>query len=173
MNAANVRVLVISGSMGSGKTTVLAEASDILITRRIPHAAIDLDALGCVHLPAGTPNQDLMYRNLKSVWKNYEAAGLKSLLVARAVEDPAELARCREAVPCANMVVCRLKASLQTMQERVRDREPGMLQQKFVDRAAELEALLDYAHVEDFEVQNEDRSVTDVAQEILVRSGWL
>lgn len=48
-----------------------------------------------------------------------------------------------------------------------------MLQQKFVDRAAELEALLDHAHVEEFEVQNDGRSVTDVAQEILVRSGWL
>ena len=29
--------------MGAGKTSVLAEASDILTLRKIPHAAIDLD----------------------------------------------------------------------------------------------------------------------------------
>src|SRR5260370_841750 len=117
--------------MGSGKTTVVAEVSDILTTRGIPHAAIDLDALGCFHLPAGTPDQDWMYRNLKSVWANYAAAGLKSLLIARAMEDRAELDRFREAVPCAKIVMCRLKASIRTMQERVWVREPGMLQQKF------------------------------------------
>ena len=46
-----IKVLVISGSMGSGKTTVLAEASDLLAAADIPHAAIDLDALALAHLP--------------------------------------------------------------------------------------------------------------------------
>lgn len=38
-----VKVLVISGSMGSGKTTVLGEASDILTASNIAHVALDLD----------------------------------------------------------------------------------------------------------------------------------
>src|SRR5690349_23304571 len=38
-------VLVISGSMGAGKTTVLGEASDLLAASGIEHAAIDLDTL--------------------------------------------------------------------------------------------------------------------------------
>jgi hypothetical protein len=41
----DVKVLVISGSMGSGKTTVLGEASDLLTMANILHAAIDLDYL--------------------------------------------------------------------------------------------------------------------------------
>ena len=45
------RVLVISGSMGAGKTTVMGEASDILSARGVAHAAFDLDALGIVLLP--------------------------------------------------------------------------------------------------------------------------
>jgi adenylate kinase len=47
---ATVRVIVITGSMGAGKTTVLGEASDLLAAHGITHAAIDLDALGVSHL---------------------------------------------------------------------------------------------------------------------------
>ena len=36
-------LLIITGTMGAGKTTVLAEASDILTLRHVVHAAIDLD----------------------------------------------------------------------------------------------------------------------------------
>jgi adenylate kinase len=37
-------LLIITGTMGAGKTTVLGEASDILALRQIPHAAIDWTA---------------------------------------------------------------------------------------------------------------------------------
>jgi len=60
-------LLIITGSMGSGKTTVLSEASDILSVRNTPHASIDLDALGTAHLPSSLENSQLMYRNLRSV----------------------------------------------------------------------------------------------------------
>jgi predicted ABC-type ATPase len=45
--SANLKVtlLIITGTMGSGKTTILAEASDILKRLDVSHAAIDLDAL--------------------------------------------------------------------------------------------------------------------------------
>src|SRR5260370_41603390 len=66
----SVRVIVISGSMGSGKTTVLGEASDILSARGVIHAAIDLDAIGSALLPDAL-SSDVMYRNLASVWVNF------------------------------------------------------------------------------------------------------
>lgn len=165
-------MLVLSGSMGSGKTTVMAEASDILTARGIVHAAIDLDALGIARLPDEAPD-DLSYKNLASVCANYAGAGVRRLLIAVAVEDRAALDRVREAVPEAEVVVCRLKASLPTMQQRVLLREPGMLQEKLVARAAELELLLDRTRIEDFAIRNEDGSVTKVANEMLARAGWL
>ena len=71
-------------------------------------------------------------------------------------------------------MVCRLRARLETMQRRVREREPGMLQEEFVARVAEeLEASLDAGGVEDFSVENDGRSVTAVAREVLRRAGWL
>jgi hypothetical protein len=156
--------------MGSGKTTVMAEASDILAANRIAHAAIDLDALAIVHAPA-VPD-DLLYRNLAAVWGN-SAAGVDSLLLAYAVEKHAVLNRVKETLPGAEIIVCRLRAPLETMQQRVRLREPGFLQQQFVARVAELETLLDRAGVEDFAINNAGRSVTEVAREMLTRAGWL
>ena len=48
-------LLIITGTMGAGKTAVLGEASDILAQRQIVHAAIDLDALGLAYLPLAAP----------------------------------------------------------------------------------------------------------------------
>jgi predicted kinase len=166
-------LLIITGSMGSGKTTVLFEASDVLTARNIPHAAIDLDAFGTAHLPAGVQDNELMYRNLRSVWQNYAQAGLKRLLLARAIETREELECCREAVKAENVVVCRLTATMPTMEGRVQSREKGALQNSFVARVAELHVILDCARLEDFALNNENRSVTDTALELLTRSGWL
>ncbi len=166
-------VLVISGSMGSGKTTVLGEASDILTEAGIPHAAIDLDALGVSYVPQAA-GDDLMMRNLTAVWNTYATAGISRLLIADAVDSLAAYEEIRRAVPDAGeVIVCRLRASLDTMRQRIRVREPGMLQEKFVTRVAELEASLDATGVEDFSVDNDSGSVTDVAREVLVRAGWL
>jgi tRNA uridine 5-carbamoylmethylation protein Kti12 len=166
-------LLIITGSMGSGKTTVLYEASDILTLRNIPHASIDLDALGTVHLPSSVDANHLMYRNLRSVWGNYAQLGLRRLLLARAIENRAELDCCRDAVSGGKVVICRLTASMKTMQDRLQCREIGTLQDRFVARVAALDAILDRAHLEDFSLLNENRPVTDVAHEMLVRAAWL
>lgn len=166
-------MLIITGSMGAGKTSVLAEASDILAMRHIVHAAIDLDALGLAHLPSAAANDGAMYRNLESVCRNYAALGVTRLLLARAIEDRAELELCRSIVTAANTQVCRLTASIDTMQQRVKMRESGVLQEQFVDRVAILEAILDRVHLEDFAVINENRPLNEVAQEMLIKAGWI
>src|SRR4249920_4045233 len=97
--------------MGSGKTTILAEASDLLTADGVVHAAVDLDTFGMGQLTE-TAWPDLAYRNLSCVWQNYAAAGATRLLIAEAVEDRRELTRIQEAVPGADIVVCRLTAAL-------------------------------------------------------------
>jgi hypothetical protein len=77
-------------------------------------------------------------------------------------------------VGTTDVVVCRLGAPIAVMQDRIRRREPGMWQQKYVDRVAMLEATLDRAGLEDFAVANDgSRPITSVAEEILQRAGWL
>ena len=159
--------------MGAGKTSVLAEASDILALRRIVHAAIDLDALGLAHLPSAASTDGVMYCNLESVCRNYAALGVTRLLLARAMETRAELGLCQSIVSAAKTTVCRLTASIAEMQRRVKMRETGLLQQQFVDRVATLEAILDRTALEDFTIINENGSLSDVAQEMLSKAGWI
>ena len=159
--------------MGAGKTSVLGEASDLLARRHIAHAAIDLDALGLAHLPSAPDNDGVMYRNLESVCNNYASLGVRRLLLARALEDRAELELCRRLVSAKNTVVCRLTASIEAMRQRVQTRESGVLQRKYVARVAKLNAILDRARLEDFTVTNENRSLTEAAHEMLVKAGWI
>ena len=166
-------LLIITGTMGSGKTTVLAEASDILALRHIMHAAIDLDALGLGHFPAAASSDGMMYRNLQSVCKNYASHDVNRLLLARAIENRAELELCRRVVSATNTVICRLTASIEAIQQRVQMRELGVLQREYVARVAELNAILDRARLEDFIITTENRSPTDTARETLVKAGWI
>ena len=166
-------LLIITGTMGAGKTTVMAEASDILALRRIAHAAIDLDALGLAYLPSATCNDGVMYNNLRSVCENYAALGVQRFLLARAIEDRAQLERCRDIIPAANMAVCRLTANVEAMKRRIEMRESGVSQREYVARVAKLNVILDRARLEDFTVSNENRSLSDVALEMLIKAGWI
>jgi N-acetyltransferase len=166
-------LLIITGTMGAGKSTVLAEASDILALRDIAHAAIDLDALGLAHLPLADGNDGVMYRNLQSVCENYTSLGVSRLLLARAIEDRAELELCRGVVSPTSTVVCRLSASIETMEQRVKMRESGVSQREYVARVAKLNVILDRARLEDFTIASENRSVTEVACEMLLKAGWI
>ncbi len=167
-------LLIISGSMGTGKTTVLYEISDLLTEAGIPHAAIDLDCLAVVHPQRDPHGQSLAFANLAAVWPNYATLGAERLVVARVVEDRAELDQYRAAVPGAQPIVCRLTAPLSLMHERLRIREPGMFQGQALARATELVDILERASIEDFVVDNgTGRSVGDVAREVLSLAGWL
>ncbi len=115
-----------------------------------------------------------MFANLAAVWPIYAAAGAERLVIACVVEDRSELQQYREAVPGAEPVVCRLEASIETMQARLRVREPGMIQTQAVTRAAALADILRRTRAEDFTVDNgAGRSITDVAREVLSLAGWL
>jgi hypothetical protein len=176
MEAARPRalsLLIITGSMGSGKTAVMAEASDILALRGIPHAAIDLDMLGFAHLPTGAAGNNVMYCNLQAVAQNYVAFGVDRFLLARAIETQMELQGCVAAVAAKEVAVCRLTTSIETMQRRVGSRERGVCRDKYIERVKTLNEALDHAQLENFVVTNGGRSLTEVANEVLERAHWL
>jgi hypothetical protein len=143
-------LLIISGTMGAGKTAVLGEASGILVMRQISHAAIDLDCLGLAHLPSTASNDEVIYGNLRSVYKNYAAIGVQRFLVGRALEDRAELKLRRDVIPPSSTVVCRLTASVEVMKQRVKMRESGISQQEYIARVVKLNVILDRGRLEDF-----------------------
>ena len=167
-------LIVITGSMGTGKTTVLGEASDMLAERDIAHAAIDLDALGLAHEPAvANASDELTLRNLKDVCSNVAAAGIRRVLIAAAVESRAELDRIVRATAARTVLVCRLRAALEVMEARVAARERGIRADRYVRRVRVLEDLLDHAALEDFSLATTDVPVTAVARTLLERAEWL
>lgn len=169
---ADVKVLVISGSMGAGKTTVLGVASGLLGAAGVRHAALDLDDLSQGHYEQTGPDE-LMLRNLAIVWNNYAEAGASRALLAKPIDTMVKRDQIRTAIPAGQLLVCRLRADLGTMRERVRIREPGPDQDQLVNQVTVLENYLDTAQVEDFSVDNDGRPVAQVAREVLTRAGWL
>ena len=89
--------------MGAGKTTVMGEVSDLLIEANVSHACVDFDGLSLIHphAPDDPHGSALAFRNLRSIWANYRAAGIERLVVAAVVERRSELAHYEEAVPGA------------------------------------------------------------------------
>ncbi|HEY2550425.1 MAG TPA: hypothetical protein VGI64_07595 [Streptosporangiaceae bacterium] len=169
-----VPTLVITGTTGAGKTAVAAEINDILAELKVPNAAVDLDAL-VWQWPSTSPwNGDLMFENLASLWPNYRAHGATRLILARVLEDSAELARYRSAVPGAEITVCRLTAPESLRLRRLRQRmPPGPSRDWHLARSVELDGILEQAGCEDFLVVNGDRPVREVALEVLARAGWV
>jgi hypothetical protein len=52
-------------------------------------------------------------------------------------------------------------------------RDSGILQNQFVARMEELNSILDRSRLEDFSIAGDDRSVTQIAHEMLRKAGWI
>ena len=170
-----VSVLLITGTVGVGKTALAREVGELLRRSGVAGAMIDLDALS--YASSGPVedlfNSNLVLRNLKAIWPNYAARGVDHLVLARYVGAAEELDGYRDAIPSADLVVCRVTAPPETVQERLRRREVGLERDFLVALSQTLAVALDGGVVEDFVVENgPDRSITDVAEEVVKRMGW-
>jgi hypothetical protein len=169
-----VQTLLITGTVAVDKTTVAAEINDTLAALRIPNAAVDLDALIWQWPSSSKWNDGLMFENLAALWPNYLARGVTHLVLARVLEDAADLDRYRVAIPGAEITVCRLVAPEADRIDRLLGRmPPGPSRDWHLERTVELNAILERLDFEDFVVDNGARPVRQVAIEILVRAGWI
>lgn len=171
---ATVPVLLLTGTVGAGKTAVAMEASAILAERGVAHAAIDVDALSYVFpRPASDPfGAEVALANLAAVWANDRAAGAERLVLARVVQHRSDLPAFEAAIPGAQITVCRITAPASLVETRLRAREVGAGLDWHLRRAAELSTILDEARCEDVVVANDGRPIAAVAAEVLRRIGW-
>jgi predicted kinase len=170
----SVPVLLITGPVGVGKSTVAAEAARLLREANLPHALVDLAWMEqCWPVPADDPwNERLTHRNLACMWVNFHQAGADRLIVVRVLEARSLLRQVAEAVPGAQITVVRLRAPLAVLHARIRCREASD-PSWFLGAATHTAEVLEQARVEDHLVDNEDRPVAEVAAEVLRLAGWL
>jgi len=167
--------LLISGTVGAGKTSVAEMAGDLLTEAGVPNAVIDLDWLRrSWPSPAGDRfNVSMALRNLRSVARNYRKAGAARIVLAGVIETRVERDRHQDAlgVPLA---MCRLLVDLPLVRARLARRHEGegAVLQWHLDRSGELDAILEAAAVEDFTVSATNLSISSTAKAVLSTVGW-
>ncbi|BBH70149.1 hypothetical protein ACTI_68340 [Actinoplanes sp. OR16] len=161
--------MLITGTVGSGKTTVAEALGDQLAERRVPHAVIDVDWLrrGWPSPPGDPFNAAMTLRNLRAVARNFLEAGADRLILAGVIESRAERDAYREAVGVP-LTVCRLQVDLALVRRRLTRRhenDPAGLGWH-LRRSGELDGILRTAAVEDVVVDAGELPVSAVAAEV-------
>jgi adenylylsulfate kinase-like enzyme len=163
--------LLITGTVGAGKTSVAEALGDLLAERGTPHAVIDLDWLRCMWpAPPGDPfNGAITLRNLRAVAENFVVAGARRLILAGVIESRAERDAHQDALSMP-LTVCRLRVNLTVVRERLRRRNPD--RPWFLDRASELDRILEREKVEDVVVDTTTASLSQAAATVSSAVGW-
>ena len=161
-------LIVVTGPVGVGKTTVAWEMTEVLDQRGISFGFFDPDAIHFRPVADDDPFGSRVYlAALETAWPLME---VERLIVPLVVEERVEAERL---LPGATVTVARLTASAATLEERIRRRELGAGLDWHLSRAVELEAQWRDHPVEDFVVATDGQDVRDLAVEVLTRSGWL
>lgn len=170
------RVVVVTGPVGAGKSTVAAALSYLLERAEIPHGMIDVDYVRwCYPAPADDRfHAKLGRRNTAAVAANYRAAGARVIVLADVVEDMAQRGEYEAVVPTAEVSIVRLRVPLDVIARRLRTRmaqDSAASLEWHLRRAPELEAIMDQRGVGDLVVDVGERGPAAIAREIAQELG--
>jgi adenylylsulfate kinase len=172
-NEAGSNAVLITGTIGAGKTVIATAMGELLEARGIPSAILDLDWLGWVHRPALEHSiDDLIASNLAAVVPNLRSVGIRHYVLARSITTIDQVDGLRRALHGASLVVVRLTASSETISRRLVDRDHGYVLDQHLAQSRQFATDQAHAGLADFELPNEKDSVRDVATALLMRLGW-
>jgi adenylylsulfate kinase len=173
-DAPPARAILLTGTMGSGKTAVAIAIGELLELREQPYALVDLDWLGWVD-PAPfslLTQRAVLAENLRLIWPTFREAGVERLVLARYLEDRAQLDELRAALPGVELAVVRLVAPEAVIEARLRARDTGVQLAEHLAETAEFAARAEANALEDAVVENSERPLADVAADVLKAAGW-
>lgn len=169
-----VEVLLIGGRSGVGKSTVGWEVAAQLAAADVAHAYLEGDTLDAVH---PRPAVDVTAANLTALWRTYAGLGQRRLVYTNtaSVLDSAMIRRALAAAGAAGVHVLGvlLTAADDTANRRLAGREIGSDLDRHVRRSAEMATRL-AADAPPWvtRIGTDDRTVTDIAAEIVAYTGW-
>lgn len=173
MTASNrIKVLLLAGRSGVGKTTVSYEVSVQLQVYDVAHALIDGDNLDAVY--PKPESSSLTERNLAAIWRNYRALGHDRLIYVNTV-SVLEEQMIRQALGEEMEVTGVLLTSTDvTVSERLGRREIGSRVGIHLERSAAASVYLEETAAEGVHrVSTDGRSVQEIAEAILRLAGWI
>jgi len=167
-------VLLLTGTVATGKTSIAAEIATILAERGDAIVTVDLDQLAMGFLPGGDDElRTLRMKNLSAIWPNLRAAGFSRVVLSGAVAANEELDPIRDVVKPVIVTVIRLRTSPSILEARLRRRDSGYRLEHHLTLMAGIERTLDATGIEDHSVENDARSPRDTADAVMKLVGWL
>jgi predicted kinase len=166
-----LRLVVITGPPGVGKSTTAVALSDLLAQREIAHALIDMDHLRWnIPAPEDDPrNVQLGLKHLGWLAGSYREAGAKWLIVVDVVPTESPHGMFESVIPGSTASIVRLRLPLDVIRERITLREPEVQHDWFMDKAELVAGAYDEFQVGDIVVDCGDRTADDIAREIVER----
>lgn len=161
-------VLVLTGPVGVGKSTVGRALSEELEQLRIAHALIDMDWLRWLY-PSHQEDPfrvQLGYQNLAEVAKNYLAAGARVVILLDVVETKQQRATYLDMIPGTELKIVRLSAQLNQLYLRLRDRESASTYSWYEARAKELTEIMEARNIGELVISTDDKSPASIAHEV-------
>jgi molybdopterin-guanine dinucleotide biosynthesis protein len=166
------RALLLTGGLATGKTTVAKEVVAIGSEIGLKVAAIDLDWLGWT-TPTSIGVDDLIARNLTVVAANYAAVGFDHLVLARGLVNAVSLESVATTLAEWDLMVVRLEVARPAAEHRIRLRDSGAELEGHLVELDEMARRVAEATPMAPSVINENRSVREVALEVMRTAGWL
>jgi hypothetical protein len=169
-----LKTILLTGTVGVGKTSVLVEIGEVLELGAVPYAIVDLDWLAWLRPSdgSGASVRRVLVENLAFVAQTFRGAGVERLVLARAVRRIDEVDAIRGALGPTALVVVRLVATPAVIADRLGARDSGTQLAEHLAEATGFAADAESAGIGDVVISTDDRATGSLALEVLERAGW-
>lgn len=159
-------VLVLTGGLGSGKTSVAVEVGEVLEARGEPVSVVDLDQLCWISPATWSPLtvDDVLLGSLAALLPVHAGAGVHRLVLPRLLRTTTEVDALRGVVGPVSLLVVELTATADTRAERLRRRDSGGV---LDGHLVEVASLLPDDGVAAARLETGGRGVREVAAEVV------